>query len=110
MCDTAPYLDYDVVEMAATRVRAAAVFLVTAMIALVSPRIAQADGPAAPPGRADVADHLRVTGFAVSELVVDFGFARAPRLYIWDPLSRERALPVTGPDLASALVVLHCDW
>ena len=91
--------------------RAAAVF-VLAMIATSCPRIAHADGTGATAaaGPSDVADHLRLTGFAVGELPIDLGLARAPRLYVWDPLSRERALPVTGPDLASALVVLHCDW
>ncbi len=91
--------------------RAAAVF-VFAMIVAICPRVAHADGAtaSASPARPDVADHLRLTGFAVGELPVELGVARAPRLYIWDPLSRERALPVTGPDLASALVVLHCDW
>lgn len=94
----------------ANRVRAAvAVFL--AMIAAACPRVAHADGSAgALTTHADVADHLRLTGFAPGELPIDLGIARAPRLFIWDPLSRERALPVTGPDLASALVVLHCDW
>ncbi|HTQ48852.1 MAG TPA: hypothetical protein VMI75_39110 [Polyangiaceae bacterium] len=60
--------------------------------------------------RADVADHLRLTGFAVGELPIDLGVARAPRLYIWDPISRERSLPVTNMGVASGLVVLHCDW
>lgn len=92
--------------MGTNRVRAAAA-IVLAMIATTCPRIAYADEPAA---RADVADHLRLAGFAVGVLPINLGVARAPRLYIWDPLSRERALPVTGPDLASALVVLHIDW
>jgi hypothetical protein len=91
-----------------------AVAFVLAGIAVTYPCFAHADEPASPVSasttRADVADHLRLTGFAVGELPIDLGVARAPRLYIWDPLSREHALPVTGTDLASALVVLHCDW
>jgi hypothetical protein len=96
-----------------TKVRLA-VAAVLAVIAVACPRLAHADGPIGPTGgpttRADVADHLRLTGFAVGELPIDLGLARAPRLYIWDPLSRERALPVTNMGLASGLVVLHCDW
>jgi hypothetical protein len=87
---------------------------VLAVIAATCPSAARADEPAsvgsAPTTRADVADHLRLTGFAVGELPIDLGVARAPRLYIWDPLSRERALPVTNMGVASGLVVLHCDW
>jgi hypothetical protein len=97
--------------MTMVRLGAAAIL---AAIALICPRLAHADGSFGPTNasatRADVADHLRLTGFAVGELPIDLGVARAPRLYIWDPLARERALPVTGMDLASALVVLHCDW
>jgi hypothetical protein len=95
--------------IATTRVRAAAA-IVLAMIAVACPRIAHADGALAPAAPADVADHLRLTGFAFGEIPIDLGIARAPRLYIWDPISREQALPVTGPDLASALFVLHVDW
>ncbi len=93
------------------RLAAAAVL---AVIALTCPRLAQADEPASPSGavgtRAGVADHLRLTGFAVGELPIDLGVARAPRLYVWDPISWDRALPVTNMGLASGLVVLHCDW
>ena len=95
------------------RVRLAAAF-VLAGIAISWPTLAHADGfgdPAgAPTTRAGVADHLRLTGFAVGELPIDLGVARAPRLYIWDPISWDRALPVTNMGLASGLVVLHCDW
>jgi len=87
---------------------------VLAVIAATYPCAAHADDPAglvsSSTTRADVADHLRLTGFAVGELPIDLGVARAPRLYIWDPLSRERSLPVTNMGLASGLVVLHCDW
>lgn len=96
-----------------TKVRLS-VATVLAAIAMTCPRLAHADDPAGIAAvtstRADVADHLRLTGFAVGELPIDLGIARAPRLYIWDPLSRERALPVTNMGLASGLVVLHCDW
>ncbi len=87
---------------------------VLAVIAATCPRAAHAEEPAGlvSPSmtRADVADHLRLTGFAVGELPIDLGVARAPRLYIWDPISRERSLPVTNMGVASGLVVLHCDW
>ncbi len=93
------------------RLAAAAVL---AAIALACPRLAHADDPASPAGapskRGDVVDYLALTGFAVGELPINLGVARAPRLYIWDPLSRERALPVTNLGEASGLVVLHCDW
>lgn len=97
--------------MARVRLAAAAVL---AAIAVTRPGVAHADGAIGPTNasttRVDVADHLRLTGFAVGELPIDLGVARTPRLYIWDPLARERALPVTNFDLVSALVVLHCDW
>jgi hypothetical protein len=91
-----------------------AVAAVLAGIAVTYPCVAHADEPAglvSPSStRADVADHLRLTGFAVGELPIDLGVARAPRLYIWDPIARERSLPVTNMGVASGLVVLHCDW
>lgn len=97
--------------MARVSLAAAAVL---ASLAVICPRVAQADGlvdPAgAPTTRAAVADHLRLTGFAVGELPIDLGVARAPRLYIWDPISWDRALPVTNMGLVSGLVVLQCDW
>ncbi|HEX8790683.1 MAG TPA: hypothetical protein VF765_07010 [Polyangiaceae bacterium] len=87
---------------------------VLAAIALICPRLALADEPAAfetvTATHAAVADHLRLTGFAVGELPIDLGVARAPRLYIWDPVCWERALPVTNMGVASALVVLNYDW
>jgi len=85
---------------------------VLAAIAVTCPRLAHADEAIADTlaTRADVADHLRLTGFAVGELPIDLGVARAPRLYIWDPLSRELSLPVTNIGLASGLGVLHCGW
>jgi hypothetical protein len=94
-----------------TKVRIA-VAVVLAGIAATCPRSAHADDqtPDALATRVDVADHVRLTGFAVGELPIDLGLARAPRLYVWDPLSRERSLPVTNMGVASGLVVLHCDW
>jgi hypothetical protein len=92
----------------------AIVAAVVAGLAVACPLVAHADEPAsliveaAEP--ADVADHMRLTGFVVGELAFDIGFARAPRLYVWDPLSRERALPIANLGLASGLVVLQFDW
>lgn len=92
----------------------AVIAVVLAGLALTCSDLAHADEPArivaAPTAPADVADHLRVAGFAVGELLIDIGFARAPRLFVWDPLSREKALPVANLGLASGLVVLQFDW
>lgn len=91
-----------------------AVTAVLAVIAATCPLAAHADEPASSadvlPSRADVVDYLSLTGFAVGELPVDLGVARTPRLYIWDPLARERSLPVTNMDVVSGLLVLHSDW
>jgi len=114
MCDTAPYIgEHGAVDHAEAKLRIA-VAAVLAGIAVTYPCLAHAEEPegllSESTTRADVADHLRLTGFAVGELPIDLGVARAPRLYIWDPLSRERSLPVTNMGVASGLVVLHCDW
>jgi hypothetical protein len=91
-----------------------AVAAALAAIAAACPRVAHAEAPLGLTDslstRVDVADHLRVTGFAVGEVPIDLGLARVPRLYIWDPISRERALPVTNIGVASGVIVLHCDW
>lgn len=91
-----------------------AVTAVLAAIAATCPRVAHADEPAGVeeilPRRGDVADYLALTGFALGEVPIDLGVARAPRLYIWDPLARERSLPVTNMGVASGLLVLHSDW
>ena len=114
MCYTAPYLHRTPgAEEGPTKVRVA-VAVVLAGSAATLPGLAHADEPAsvvtASTEPVDVADHLRLTGFAVGELPLDIGFARAPRLFVWDALSRERALPVANLGLASGLVVVHLDW
>jgi len=114
MCDTPPYIgEHRAVEHGEAELRIV-VAAVLAGIAVTCARSAHAEEATTiaemATTRADVADHLRLTGFAVGELPIDLGVARAPRLYIWDPISRERSLPVTNMGVASGLVVLHCDW